>query len=470
MADSGNNPISKNMRPSDIRRDKYVCEQEVAPQLRKDKKKSSVHAREDFFVTASSSEKTAASWPGNHWCVSPIARHVNTKIMPPEFFHEETEETRDALELADINPKIIPISFDQSEIKNDDFNVPPPAVPETGVYVGALLNGQRSSVEQFNSEMDVRHAVFGEFFEFPKILTKPSERSRIVSFVNECKAAGSIPMLTLQTTAGLESYSVEEVVSLAKFLASLGTGILLRWNHEMNGSWYVWGQQPSLYIQKFRESAGVMHAYAPNVAMVWTPNQGWGYPWAGGPSHVKHGSADMALLDTDGDGKVTKDDDPYSPYYPGDEYVDWVGHSFYHWSNSTKLGINSVPSDRKWGWANGIANPIKNFHDTFAVGHNKPMIIAETSALYDPADTKGGGASEAAIKIAWIKQVYNLDDTSMPTLPGAFPMLKAILWFNYLKYESEVSGDVDWRINSNQGVIDYYQDIVADSYFIKAQY
>jgi len=30
--------------------------------------------------------------------------------------------------------------------------------------------------------------------------------------------------------------------------------MLLRWNHEMNGSWHAWAQQPTLYVQKFPDT------------------------------------------------------------------------------------------------------------------------------------------------------------------------------------------------------------------------
>ena len=29
-------------------------------------------------------------------------------------------------------------------------------------------------------------------------------------------------------------------------------------------------------------------------------------------------------LDTNGNGRLDNEDDPYSPYYPGDAWVDWV--------------------------------------------------------------------------------------------------------------------------------------------------
>jgi hypothetical protein len=344
----------------------------------------------------------------------------------------------------------------------------PPAVPATGVYLGALLMEGLIPIEEFNSDLGVQHALFSDFFEFPEILSDADEKAKFNSFFSACVATGAIPMISLRTYGGLESYTTQQIISFADFLAGLNVAILLRWNHEMNGSWHAWAQQPTLYVQKFQEFAGIIHEHAPNVAMVWTPNQGWGYPWPGREYSIAQTDPDFTTLDTNGDGVLTEMDDPYTPYYPGDDSVDWVGLCFYHWGNTADLGRNEVPLPEKWGEANGIGGPIPNFHDVFAVGHDKPMIIAETAALYDPADTKGGGADEADIKIAWIDQVYNLNDTSIPTLADAFPMLKAIVWFSNFTYESETGFDIDWTLTSNQEVNDHYREVVADPYFIKA--
>lgn len=358
-----------------------------------------------------------------------------------------------------------------SENPAPDISTPlPPAIPETGLYIGAILLEGQTSIAKFNSDIGYNHAIFGEFLIFPDVLTATNDEHRkITDFINACKAAKAIPMLTLETQGGLNSYTAEQVAAFADMLYEFNVSVLLRWNHEMNGSWYAWGQQPTLYISRYREFATVIHKRAPNVAMLWTPNQGWGYPWAGGAYSISAASPDYSVLDTNGDGALTEADDPYGPYYPGDTYVDWVGHSFYHWTSDAVRGKNQIPYDTKWGQANGIGNAIPNFHDIFAVGHNKPMIVAETAALYDPIDTKGGGDSEADIKKMWIRQVYNLGDTKNPTIPSSFPRLRAIVWFSELKYESEVSGNVDWRLNSNPDVVDYYRQIIGDHYFIKAQ-
>lgn len=342
----------------------------------------------------------------------------------------------------------------------------PPEIPATGTYAGGILLDGQTTIDEFNSSTGVKHSAFMEFIKFPDVVQSTKEEHiKLDNFIAACKAANAIPMITIQTEEGLSSYTQDDITFFAITLYDYNTSIFLRWNHEMNGSWYIWGQQPTLYIEKFREFADEIHAKAPNVAMVWTPNQGAGYPWTDGVYYnASPSAADFALLDTNADGVWNWLDDPYSPYYPGDKYVDWVGHSYYHWSNVAERGINQVPTVGQWLEANGVTGTVPNFHDVYAVGHDKPMMIAETSALYDPSNIKGGNASEADIKKEWINQVYNLSDLS-----ASLPKIKAIFWFSQLKYEAEVDGDVDWRLNSDQEVIDHYQQKMLDTYFIKAQ-
>ncbi len=343
-----------------------------------------------------------------------------------------------------------------------------PPIPRSGVYLGGILMAGQTPMYQLNRNSGFRHALFMEFLKFPDVLdVQGSDHAKIIDFINMCKASGAMPVLTLETSAGLNSYNLEQISQFAVWLKEFDVPMFLRWNHEMNGSWYPWGQQPTLYISKYKEFAEVIHANAKNVVMVWTPNQGWGYPWTGGQYAIQPNSPDFPLLDTNKDGRLTEEDDPYGPYYPGDNAVDWVGFSFYHWGN-TLNGYNEIPFAGKWGLINGINNPIPNFHDIFAKGHNKPMMIAETSALYDPNNVNGGGASESDIKKEWIKQVYNLSAPGTASLTVNFPMLKAIFWFSQLKYEQEVNGPVDWRLDSNQEISTYYAAITTDHLFHKA--
>ncbi|WP_084448366.1 glycoside hydrolase family 26 protein [Desulfovibrio inopinatus] len=320
------------------------------------------------------------------------------------------------------------------------------------------ITGDEDTPADFNRRVGTRHAFSLDFFSFPEVLSGEIA-TRLDLFVRHCMAAGAIPLLTLETKGGLNSYSREDIETFIETLAQYDTPILVRYNHEMNGSWYPWGQQPTLYVSKFREFAGIAHENAENVAMAWTPGQGWGYPYAGG---AYTGSVDSdPALDTNSDGVLTSADDPYAPFYPGDEAVDWVGFSLYHWGN-TGMNRNEIPTPLKWYHANGFEDDVPNFHDLYAKNREKPMIVAETSAFYDPTDSSGGGADEYAIKSGWLNQIFHFDTNSAYALPMILPELKAVCWFDRLKYEEELQGDVDWRITGNARALAEYAEIAKN--------
>lgn len=187
---------------------------------------------------------------------------------------------------------------------------------------------------------------------------------------------------------------------------------MVRFGHEMNGSWYPWAQQPTAYIETFRQVAAAVHN-APASSMLWSPNEGGGYPFEGGPNDVQPGSPDFQSLDTNHDGKLTMDDDTYAPCWPGDDSVDWVGLTVYHFGNAYPWGENTIPEPGKL--AAKISGTYKSdyvdetalpdFYAAYAAGHHKPFAISETGAFYNTA--RSDGAPALAIKEAWWSQLFD---------------------------------------------------------------
>ena len=186
--------------------------------------------------------------------------------------------------------------------------------------------------------------------------------------------------------------------------------------------------------------------------MVWAPNYGGDYPFPGNRYNAQPGTADFATLDTNHDGVLTMDDDPYGPYYPGDEYVDWVGLTIYHWGNSWPWGENELPEPGQFaaqltGTYTGLLGEqrgVPDFYASYAVGHNKPLALAETSALYKPDRTDG--ASNYDIKMNWANQVF------ASNIASQFLRVKMVLWFEHSKHEADV-GIVDWRVTADPSIL-----------------
>jgi hypothetical protein len=126
---------------------------------------------------------------------------------------------------------------------------------------------------------------------------------------------------------------------------------MLRFAHEFNGNWNEYSQKPAMFIQKWRQFTRIIREYTNMTAMMWAPNVAVGYvpseakPGRGAWNNVhidgrypfgepsqfsaRAGTADFRALDTNNDGRLDQMDDPYSPYWPGEEYVDWVAASIY---------------------------------------------------------------------------------------------------------------------------------------------
>jgi hypothetical protein len=87
--------------------------------------------------------------------------------------------------------------------------------------------------------------------------------------------------------------------------------------------------KPTAYVANFRAMAIAVHSRTNMTAMVWAPNTGDGYPYGTTRQSISN-PADFDLLDTNKNGVLDKEgDDPYGAYWPGKEYVDWVGLSTY---------------------------------------------------------------------------------------------------------------------------------------------
>ena len=200
---------------------------------------------------------------------------------------------------------------------------------------------------------------------------------------------GSTPYSDSQVASGGEDGYITNWAQAAK---NWGHPMFLRFDWEMNGSWFPWGvgnngNTAASYVAMWQHVHNVFASVgATNVTWVWCPN-------------------------TDPGNQMTS----MSSVYPGDAYVDW----------SCLDGYNG-------------ANPWSSFGQLFSSSYNtitgsvapsKPMIIGET------ASTESGGS-----KASWITDML----TSLPT---SYPQIKGFLWFD--KIESGPGGHTDWPLDSS---------------------
>ena len=251
-------------------------------------------------------------------------------------------------------------------------------------------------------------------------------------------------------------------MELLESLNDASVPVLLRFAHEMNGSWYPWAQQPQTYVEAFRKVAQAVHEGTSATQMMWAPNYGGGYPFTGGPyafsadrAAPTAGSADFEWLDTDGDGALTETDDPYESYYPGDDVVDWVGLTIYHVGGESPWDGNNVPEPDKFatqlrGAYDGLGgdeSALPDFYARYAEDRHKPMAIPETAAVVTATADPDHALS---IKQGWWRQVYSED------LSAQFPRLRLVNWFNWDKKEPESEELVRWSVTTDERIAEAF--------------
>ncbi|WP_236830095.1 glycosyl hydrolase [Blastococcus sp. KM273128] len=324
-----------------------------------------------------------------------------------------------------------------------------------GVYLGVNLDWGDRTLAEHSAALGSRPAAAVSFSGFP---FSPADERNLDAAVEQVRGEGGLLLLTLEPHGGLAAVTEEVSEALAGRLARYnerGVPVVVRFAHEMNGSWYPWGQQPSAYVEAFRRVAAAVHAGAPGSAVMWAPNYGGGYPFTGG-AHAAAAPGDVAALDTDGDGTVSAADDPYAPYWPGEDAVDWVGMSLYHWGDSHPWGENEVPEAGKfvaqltgsYAGRGGDDRGLPDFHAEYGERYGKPVAVPETAAFFAPG---GGGADELAVKQAWWRQLFE------PGLAQRLPRLAMVNWFEWAKDEPEVGGRVDWRATGSAPVRDAFR-------------
>jgi hypothetical protein len=320
--------------------------------------------------------------------------------------------------------------------------------PPEGCYIGfSLQSGNK--ISDLRSTLGITPAVYGGYFGFP---WSEAELAALTNFLNEVMGAGGIAMVTLEPWGGLQTVSENACLELAGLCSSYEargiTGVLIRLGHEMNGNWYPWGQRPILFKQTFRLLAESLRPRTKRSAMLWAPNHGLGYPF-GAPA-PNSASPDFADLDTNNDGIISQQDDMYEPYYPGNDVVDWVGLTLYHWGNPWLE--NAPPSKNMFirSIVGRYGADIPDFYRRYCAsrGRQKPMAIPETAAFYN---TERGGRSELEVKQGWWQQVFNSGAYSESAdIATYYPQIKCIGWFDQLKREGVAENNlIDWRVSAD---------------------
>ena len=189
----------------------------------------------------------------------------------------------------------------------------------------------------------------------------------------------------------------------AQTVKEFGGPTFISIDHEMNGNWYPYsqafpggGQTASDFVAAWKRIVGIFRQRgAQNAAFVWSPN----VPDVGGV--------------------------PFGSYYPGDDFVDWIGVSFYSGND-----MNAMDTIYR------------------AYSAKKPFFITEWATAPEKSQYNRVFPGE----VTWVKQFFQ-------SLSQKYPRVKAISWFNWNK------DDGDYRLQRvPEQALAYEQDISAPRY------
>lgn len=220
-----------------------------------------------------------------------------------------------------------------------------------------------------------------------------------LSPLNRVRSAGAISLVDMGTdtvplskvAGGAYDSALRSWASQAR---SWGHPFLLRFDFEMNGSWYPWGTRPKNqntpadYVAAWRHVHDIFTTVgATNVGWVWCPN-------AVPPHHAMT---------------------PLASLFPGTAYVDWTCLDAYNFGTP---------------WTSFARLVTPAYRQVMQLAPSRPMLIGEVA-------TTGHGGS----KSRWIRSMFK-------ALGHRFPNIHGLVWFD--KRALVDNQPFDWPIETSR--------------------
>lgn len=247
------------------------------------------------------------------------------------------------------------------------------------------------------------------------VLGKADSAGLAVEFALNCPNEGN----DIRNITGLTSH-LQEISDMFKQYPNLP--VYLRFGAEFD----VW-DTPALaeeFISAFRYVAQFFRERNSNVALVWSPNQV--------PSWT-----------------VNRDE-----YYPGDEYVDWVGMSLYA-QPYFRCDKNSAEKDEIIFRTGINSDPVIAVRDIIEkYGNRKPIMISESGCGHKLSLS---GEDTSAFALRRLKEYYSY-------LPMVYPQIKLAAYFDWFT-PSDKEKD-DYRLSTSSAMQNEYIKITKGERFI----
>lgn len=337
--------------------------------------------------------------------------------------------------LEEMTPMVDKPEFEIYTESENEFYVGGPYEPPRGVLAGINGDGNgdwlRFEPRFFKNDF----AVYSNYFEFDRgqidifSANKRAERGKDCMFLT--------PWNTSDVT--LSETNEEYIRKTLDKIKSYNRPVIVRYACEMNVSEI--GDSPTAFVKAFRRVADIVHEYG--FAVMWSVN-------------------DLGALNK-----------PYGLYYPGDEYVDWIGVSVYPGHDFMRTAPTSKTDSilfgcGDYGWHTNNLKYIMKFLRENNI--NKPVGISE-------------GAVETYLGYDGAPSGEELDEWAEPRLanmywyvPMLYPEIKMITYFNvrpggrltgsYLEGKDNYIEIISEALNSGAYKLNMSED--AEFMFVKA--
>ena len=220
-------------------------------------------------------------------------------------------------------------------------------------------------------------------------------------------AAGRTPMISFGRAASPRAVAAGRhdryLRSLAGSVAALGRPVLLRYAWGMDGASRTAARSGPAYVAAWRHVHALFDAAGVRAFWVWSPNAD---AFAGARGGVDR-------------------------YWPGDDYVDWVGADGFNWG-----GCNGASTWRDFGAI------FKAFH-VWGAARAKPLMISGTGSVEDLADP--------GRKRAWYLGAAR-------ALAGSMPRVRAVVLLDQ-------GGRCDWRPDTSAPSMQGFVGFARDPFF-----
>jgi len=343
-------------------------------------------------------------------------------------------------------------TFSQGSEDISGFNVKI-APPTSGVYHGANPDFDGSEDEVTAERMidyeelvgkEITWAYFSnnwiEDIEFPEESVRLIDSLDIVPFIrmmprSTMDQGEADPVYTLQGI--IDGDFDDSLIEWAQDAKNTNIPLMVEFGTEVNGDWFPWsglfngGSETEEYgdtitadgPERFRDAYRHIIDLFRNEGV---NNITWVF-------HVipSHEVGDEILTDA-----------PWNSienYYPGDEYIDWIGTSVY----------GSIKPGNGWRTFSDIMGTA--YTELESVSTTKPFAILELGIIEDP---------EMGNKSEWMQEALQLIES------GAYPRIKAISYWNEKYYDGD--DIIDLTVNSSSEGVDIYKELILSPFFISA--